>query len=153
MQMDARKRWMYDVDRRTSEYMVPLKKILDVAEANRVNNIMHCPCVNCRNMKGYSKRSSLHADLVRHGFMPSYYCWTRHGERGVMMVDQNGKKGMVGHSRKLGNSKFQTISSLSLKVMGTQISKNSKKGLKFTRVFSYFITFLLLVLNFRCPLI
>ena len=26
MQMDARKRWMYDVDRRTSEFMVPLKK-------------------------------------------------------------------------------------------------------------------------------
>ena len=71
----------------------------------------------------------------------------------VFRIAQNGKKGMVGHSRKLGNSKFQTISSLSLKVMGTQISKNSKKGLKFTRVFSYFITFLLLVLNFRCPLI
>ena len=87
MQMDARKRWMYDVDRHTSEYMVPLKKILDVAEANRVNNFMPCPCVKCRNIKGYSKRSSLHADLVRHGFMPSYYCWTRHGERGVMMED------------------------------------------------------------------
>ena len=71
----------------------------------------------------------------------------------VFRIAQNGKKGMVGHSRKLENSKFQTISSLSLKVMGTQISKNSKKGLKFTRVFSYFITFLLLVLNFRCPLI
>ena len=87
MQMNARKRWMYDVDRRTSEYMVPLKKFLDVAEANRVNNFMPCPCVKCRNIKGYSKRSSLHADLVRHGFMPSYYCWTRHGERGVMMED------------------------------------------------------------------
>ena len=39
MQMDARKRWMYDVDRRTSEYMANLKKFLDVAEANRVNNL------------------------------------------------------------------------------------------------------------------
>ena len=87
MQMDARKRWMYDVDRRTSEYMVPLKKFLDVAEANRVNNFMPCPCVKCRNITGYSKRYSLHSHLVRHGFMPSYYCWTRHGERGVMMED------------------------------------------------------------------
>ena len=57
MQMDARKRWMYDVDRRTSEYMAALKKFLDVAEANRVNNFMPCPCVECRNVKGYSKRS------------------------------------------------------------------------------------------------
>ncbi|KAK1660581.1 hypothetical protein QYE76_048740 [Lolium multiflorum] len=25
--------------------------------------------------------------LLRSGFMPSYYCWTKHGERGVMMED------------------------------------------------------------------
>ena len=87
MQMDARKRWMYDIDRRTSEYMANLKKFLDVAEANRVNNFMPCPCVDCRNVTEYSKRFTLHSHLVRKGFMPSYYCWTKHGERGVMMED------------------------------------------------------------------
>ena len=50
MQVDARNRWMYDVDRRTSEYMAGLKIFLDVAEANRVNNFMSCPCVDCRNI-------------------------------------------------------------------------------------------------------
>ena len=87
MQMDARKRWMYDIDRRTSEYMANLKKFLDVAEANRVNNFMPCLCVNCRNVKEYSKRVTLHGHLIPKGFMPSYYCWTKHGERGVMMED------------------------------------------------------------------
>ena len=50
MQMDALKRWMYGVDRRTSEYMAGLKKFLDVAEANKMNNFMPCPCVDCRNV-------------------------------------------------------------------------------------------------------
>ncbi|KAK1660743.1 hypothetical protein QYE76_048902 [Lolium multiflorum] len=27
--------------------------------------------------------------LLRSGFMPSYYCWTKHGERGVMMEDND----------------------------------------------------------------
>ena len=57
MQMDARKRWMYDVDRRTSEYMANLKKFLDVAEANRVNKFMPCPCVDCRNITENSKKN------------------------------------------------------------------------------------------------
>ena len=87
MQMDARKRWMYDVDRRTSEYMTGLKKFLDVAEANRVNNFITCPCVDCQNVIEYSKRKTLHGHLLLNGFMPSYYCWTKHGERGVMMED------------------------------------------------------------------
>ena len=78
---------MYDVDRRTSEYMAGLKKFLDVAEANKMNNFMPCPCVDCRNVKGYSKRFALHSHLILKGFMPSYYCWTKHGERGVMMED------------------------------------------------------------------
>ena len=78
---------MYDIDRRTSEFMACLKKFLDVAETNRVNNFMPCPRVDCRNVTEYSKRFTLHSHLVRKGFMPSYYCWTKHGERGVMMED------------------------------------------------------------------
>ena len=92
MQMDARKRWMYDVDRRTSDYMAGLKTFLDVAEANKMNNFMPCPCVDCRNVKGYSNIFTLHSHLIRKGFMPSYYCWSKHGERGVMMEDNEEKE-------------------------------------------------------------
>ena len=48
---------------------------------------MPCPCVDCRNVKEYSKRVTLHGHLILKGFMSSYYCWTKHGERGVMMED------------------------------------------------------------------
>ena len=53
---------------------------------------MPCPCVDCRNVKGYSKRFALHSHLILKGFMPSYYCWTKHGERGVMMEDNEEKE-------------------------------------------------------------
>ena len=49
----------------------PLKKFLDVAEANRVNNFMPCPCVECRNITGYSKKPTLQGHLVMNGFMPA----------------------------------------------------------------------------------
>ena len=78
---------LFRSDHRSSEYMAGLKKILDVAEANKVNNFMPCPCVDCRNVMEYSKKITLHGHLIRRGFMPSYYCWTKHGERGVMMED------------------------------------------------------------------
>ena len=84
--MDARKQRMYG-DRRTSAYVAGLDKFLDVAEANKVNGFMPCLCVDCRNVTEYSKKITLHGHLIRRGFMPSYYCWTKHGERGVMMED------------------------------------------------------------------
>ena len=52
-----------------------------------MNNFMPCPCVDCRNVTEYSKRVTLHGHLLVKGFMPSYYCWTKHGEREVMMED------------------------------------------------------------------
>jgi hypothetical protein len=48
---------------------------------------MCCPCVDCGNKKEYSSWKILHPHLLRKGFMPSYYCWTKHGERGVIMED------------------------------------------------------------------
>jgi hypothetical protein len=48
---------------------------------------MCCPCVDYENKKKYSSWKILHSHLLRKGFMPSYNCWTKHGERGVMMED------------------------------------------------------------------
>ena len=49
MQMDARKQWMYG-DQCTSAYVACLNKFLDVAEANKVNGFMSCPCVDSINV-------------------------------------------------------------------------------------------------------
>ena len=86
MQMNDRGRWMYD-DRRTSDFIVGLHKFIDVAKANTKNGFICCPCVDCRNIKEYSSDKILHDHLLRRGFMPSYICWTKHGEREVMMED------------------------------------------------------------------
>jgi hypothetical protein len=41
----------------------------------------------CNNQKNYSSSKTLHVHLLKHGFMPSYNCWTKHGERGVTMQE------------------------------------------------------------------
>jgi hypothetical protein len=48
---------------------------------------MRCPCVDCENKKEYSSLKILHSHLLQKGFMPTYNCWTKDGERGVIMED------------------------------------------------------------------
>jgi hypothetical protein len=74
-------------DRRTSEFIEGLRNFGDVAQANIQNGFMCCPCLDCGNKKEYSSWKILHSHLLWKGFMPSYNCWTKHGERGVIMED------------------------------------------------------------------
>ena len=85
--MQMNRQWMYNGDRRQPEYIAGLQNFLTVAQANSQNGFMCCPCVVCQNKKDYSSSKILHTHLLRSGFMPSYYCWTKHGERGIMMED------------------------------------------------------------------
>ena len=78
------RQWMYG-DRHTREYIKGVHEFLDAAEANKQNGFMCCPCRFCRNEKDYSSSRTLHIHLLQSGFMSSYNCWTKHGERGVMM--------------------------------------------------------------------
>src|SRR3954467_5861511 len=78
--------WMYG-DRRTSEYITGVNNFLEVAVANKENGFMCCPCTMCGNMKSYSERQTLHIHLLYKGFMPHYNVWTKHGEIGVTMED------------------------------------------------------------------
>ena len=87
MQMNLK--WMYDGDRRKPPYITGLRNFLDVAEANIQDGFISCPCVDCQNKKSYSIKKTIHSHLLRKGFMASYNCWTKHGERGVMMEDND----------------------------------------------------------------
>src|SRR3989337_57365 len=80
------RQWMYG-DRRTSEYITDLHNFLEVAETNKQNGFMYCPCIVCGNTKDYSSSKTLHFHLLEKGFMPHYNVWTKHGERGVIMED------------------------------------------------------------------
>ena len=85
MQMNGRE-WMYG-DRRVAGYIKGVDKFIDVATANKENGFIRCPCVQCRNNKEYSSSKIIRGHLIMKGFMPNYNCWTKHGERGVMMED------------------------------------------------------------------
>jgi hypothetical protein len=71
----------------SSEFIKGLQDFLRVADANKRNGFVVCPCSVCKNLKNYSSSRTLHVHLLQHGFMPSYNCWTKHGERGVTMED------------------------------------------------------------------
>jgi len=78
---------MYNVDRRSKEFNVSLHYFLGVAEANKQDGFMCCPCAVCKNLKEYSCSRTLHTHLLKSGFVPNYICWMKHGERGVLMDD------------------------------------------------------------------
>jgi hypothetical protein len=58
-----------------------------MADANKKNGFVVCPCNVCKNQKDYSSSRTLHIHLLQHGFMPNYNCWIKHRERGVTMKD------------------------------------------------------------------
>ena len=72
--MQMNRQWMY-ADRRSPEFMKGVGYFLDVAQTNKRNNFMCC----MSESKG--------GHLFQSGFMSGYNCWTKHGERGVMMED------------------------------------------------------------------
>ena len=57
------RQWMYG-DRHTSKYIKGLHIFLEVAEANKQNGFMCCPCTECGNTRSYSNRKILHSHLL-----------------------------------------------------------------------------------------
>nr|ABA98354.1 transposon protein, putative, CACTA, En/Spm sub-class [Oryza sativa Japonica Group] len=80
------RQWMY-ADRRSKEFIDGVHDFLRVAEANRHKGFICCPCNKCKNQKEYSASRTIHFHLFESGFMPSYNCWTSHGEQGVEMEE------------------------------------------------------------------
>ncbi|XP_066387109.1 uncharacterized protein [Miscanthus floridulus] len=83
--------WMYNADRRSQDFIEGLHYFLGVAEANKRDGFICCPCALCKNLKEYSSSMSLHSHLLKSGFMSNYICWTKHGESGVMMEEGEGE--------------------------------------------------------------
>ena len=56
--------------------------------ANRsTKSLMCCPCSVYENKKEFRKRDTLWNHLALNGFMSNYSLWTKHGEVGVMVED------------------------------------------------------------------
>jgi hypothetical protein len=85
--MQMNREWMYG-NRLCDEFIMGLNDFLAVANANKQwGGFILCPCPVCKNQKDYSSSRTIHVHLLQHGFMPSYNCWTKHGERRVIMED------------------------------------------------------------------
>jgi hypothetical protein len=64
-----------------------MHSFIGVAEENKRNGFMFFLCGVCQNKKDYSNSNILHSHLLRSGFMSGYNCWTKHGEKGVIMEE------------------------------------------------------------------
>jgi hypothetical protein len=79
MQMDSQ--WMYNADRYS-------KKFID-----SFHYFLICPrqtsgsCIHYQNKKDYSFLRILHNHIFANSFMSNYICWISHGEKGVIMKD------------------------------------------------------------------
>ena len=78
---------MYD-DRCSPQFIKGVHSFLLTAEANQQPyGFMYCPCVVCKNDQNYSNSRTIHVHLFTFGFMSGYNCWTKHGERVVLMEE------------------------------------------------------------------
>src|SRR3954463_11711256 len=84
--MKMSRQWMYE-DLRSGEFINGFHSFLQVAEADKRDGFMCCPCGVCKNNKSYSNSTYIHLHLFKHGFMSDYNCWTKHGQRGVLMEE------------------------------------------------------------------
>jgi hypothetical protein len=77
-----------NADRQSLEYIAGMQAFLEVDKANKnPKGFMCCPSSLCRNDKDYSDWGTLHLHLIKNGFTVNYVLWTRHGERGVVMEE------------------------------------------------------------------
>ena len=79
------RQWMYMTDRRSMEFIDGVHEFIKVAENHKYGGFVRCPCKNCKNEKDYSSSRTIHSHLFNSGFMPNYYVWTKHGERGIVL--------------------------------------------------------------------
>jgi len=78
---------MYIADHRSQEFIDGVHSLLSMAEVNKCDGFMCCPCAICKNTMEYASSSTLHSHLFKLGFMTNYICWTKHGETGVVMEE------------------------------------------------------------------
>ena len=76
---------MYMADRRSNEFMDGVHEFIEAAEKHNYGGFIRCTCKFCKNERDYSSSRTIHSHLFNTGFLPNYYVWTKHGERGIIM--------------------------------------------------------------------
>ena len=82
-------------DWRSMEFIDGVHEFIKVAENHKYGGFVRCPCKNCKNEKDYSSSKTIHSHMFSSGFMPNYYGWTKHGERGIMLDNNEEEEDMI----------------------------------------------------------
>ena len=72
-------------NRRSKEFMDGMHEFIETAEKHKYGGFVRCPCKFCKNERDYLSSRTIHSHLFNSGFMQNYYVWTKHGERGIML--------------------------------------------------------------------
>ena len=86
---------MYMTDRRSKEFIDGVHEFIEVAEKHKYSGFVRCPCKFCKNEKDYSSLRTIHSHLFNSGFMRNYYVWTKHGEREIMLDNNEEEEDMI----------------------------------------------------------
>ena len=62
-----------------------MHEFIEAAEKHKHGGFVRCPCKFCKNERDYSSSRTIHSHLFGSGFMLNYYVWTKHGERRIML--------------------------------------------------------------------
>ena len=89
------RQWMYMADRRSKEFIDGVHEFIEAAEKHKYGGFVRCPCKFYKNEKDYSSSRTIHSHLFNSGFMPNYYVWTKHGERGIMLDNNVEEEDMI----------------------------------------------------------
>jgi len=73
------------INQRSMEFIDGVHEFIKVAKKHKYDGFVHYPCKICKNEKDYSSSRTIHSHLFSSGFMPNYYIWTKHGEKGIML--------------------------------------------------------------------
>src|SRR3954471_13987432 len=68
--MKMSRQWMYE-DRRSGEFVNGFHSFMRVAEANKRDGFISCPCGVCKNNKSYSNSKDIHLHLLSMVSCPS----------------------------------------------------------------------------------
>ena len=109
------RQWMYMTDRHSMKFIDGVHEFIEAAEKHKYGGFVRCPCKFCMNEKDYSSSRTIHSHLFNSGFMPNYYVWTKHGERGIMLDNNEEEEDRIPDFAANYGDFFMTLQWVSLK--------------------------------------
>jgi hypothetical protein len=87
---------MYNANRHSMVFN-SVHEFIDAAKKHKHDGFFRCPCRIYKKEKDNSSTRTIHSHLFENSFMPNYNVWTEHGERGIMLGNDEEEDDFVPH--------------------------------------------------------